>query len=85
VLLTPARALRLVARSIAAADGIEYMESQSTLGLSTIKVRLKLNYDPTKVNVTAVNNVMLLAANGGFIPIDFSNPVPEPNPPIFGR
>ena len=35
-------------RTIAAADGIEYMESQSTLGLSTIKVRLKINYDSTK-------------------------------------
>jgi multidrug efflux pump len=35
-------------RAIAAADGIEYMESQSALGLSTIKVRLKLNYDSTK-------------------------------------
>ncbi len=35
-------------RVIAAADGIEYIESQSTLGLSTIKIRLKLNYDGTK-------------------------------------
>src|SRR5512143_1088423 len=35
-------------RAIAAADGIEYMESKSTLGLSTISVRLKLNYDSTK-------------------------------------
>lgn len=35
-------------RAIAAADGIDYMESQSTLGLSTINVRLKLNYDSTK-------------------------------------
>jgi multidrug efflux pump len=35
-------------RAIAAADGIEYMESQSTLGLSTIKVRLKLNQDASK-------------------------------------
>jgi len=35
-------------RAIAAADGIEYMESQSSLGLSTIKVRLKLNYDATR-------------------------------------
>ncbi|MDX9785822.1 MAG: efflux RND transporter permease subunit [Desulfobacterales bacterium] len=32
-------------RAIAAADGIEYIESQSSLGLSTISVRLKLNYD----------------------------------------
>lgn len=35
-------------RAIAAADGIEYMESQSTLGISTINVRLRLNYDSTK-------------------------------------
>ena len=35
-------------RAIAAADGIEYMESQSSLGISTIKIRLKLNYDGTK-------------------------------------
>jgi multidrug efflux pump len=35
-------------RAIAAADGIEYMESQSSLGLSTINVRLKINYDSTK-------------------------------------
>src|ERR1022692_4897718 len=35
-------------RAIAAADGIDYIESQSTQGLSTINVRLKLNYDPTK-------------------------------------
>jgi len=35
-------------RAIAAADGIEYMESQSTLGLSTIKVRLRINFDSTK-------------------------------------
>jgi len=33
-------------RAIAAADGIDYIESQSAQSLSTIKVRLKLNYDP---------------------------------------
>ncbi len=32
-------------RAIAAADGIDYMESQSTQGLSTINVRLKLNFN----------------------------------------
>jgi multidrug efflux pump len=31
-------------RAIAAADGIDYMESQSNQGLSTINVRLKLNF-----------------------------------------
>jgi len=35
-------------RVIAAADGIEYISSQSTLGLSTISVRLRLNFDSTK-------------------------------------
>ncbi|MDH5297969.1 MAG: efflux RND transporter permease subunit, partial [Desulfobulbaceae bacterium] len=35
-------------RAIAAADGIDYIESQSSLGRSVITVRLKLNYDATK-------------------------------------
>ena len=35
-------------RAIAAADGIDYLESSSKLSLSTITARLKLNYDPTK-------------------------------------
>src|SRR3974377_904488 len=35
-------------RAIAAADGIDYIQSSSQLGLSTITVRLKLNYDPNK-------------------------------------
>ncbi|MFN7966840.1 MAG: efflux RND transporter permease subunit [Acidobacteriota bacterium] len=35
-------------RAIAAADGIEYLESQSVQGLSTITARLKLNKDASK-------------------------------------
>src|SRR6476646_3112960 len=35
-------------RIIAAADGIDYIETSSKLGVSTITVRLKLNYDPNK-------------------------------------
>jgi multidrug efflux pump len=35
-------------RSIAAADGIDYLASTSVQGLSTITARLKLNYDPIK-------------------------------------
>ncbi len=35
-------------RSIAAADGIDYIESQSVQGLSTINVRLKLNFDSAR-------------------------------------
>ena len=35
-------------RAIAAADGIEYIQSESKQGLSTINARLKLNYDSIK-------------------------------------
>src|SRR3990172_1409481 len=35
-------------RAIAAADGIDYIQSSSALGLSTITAKLKLNYDSTK-------------------------------------
>ena len=35
-------------RAVAAADGIDYVQSASKLGLSTITVRLKINYDPIK-------------------------------------
>src|SRR5881396_2896340 len=35
-------------RAIAAADGIDYIQSKSQQGVSTITVRLKLNYDANK-------------------------------------
>jgi multidrug efflux pump len=35
-------------RAIAAADGIDYIQSQSSQGVSIITVRLKINYDGTK-------------------------------------
>jgi multidrug efflux pump len=35
-------------RAIAAADGIDYIESQSALGLSTITIHLKLNFEANK-------------------------------------
>ncbi|HEY2744764.1 MAG TPA: efflux RND transporter permease subunit [Polyangia bacterium] len=47
-------------RSIAAADGIDYIESQSTQGSSTINVRLKLNFNAASAlaDITArVNQV----------------------------
>jgi multidrug efflux pump len=37
-----------IERAIAAADGIDYIQSQSSQGVSTISARLKLNYDPIK-------------------------------------
>lgn len=35
-------------RAISGADGIDYIQSESKQGMSTIKVRLELNYDPIK-------------------------------------
>ena len=35
-------------RAIAAADGIDYIDSTSSQGLSTIQARLRLNYDANK-------------------------------------
>jgi multidrug efflux pump len=35
-------------RAIAAADGIDYIQSRSAQGFSNITIRLKLNYDPLK-------------------------------------
>ena len=37
-----------IERSIASADGIDYVESSSAMSLSTISVHLRLNYDPLK-------------------------------------
>jgi len=42
-------------RAISAADGIDYIESASKLGLSTITCRLKLNYDAKKA-LTEINS-----------------------------
>jgi multidrug efflux pump len=49
-----------IERAIASADGIDYVESKSLLGLSLVTARLKLNYDATKAlaDITAkVNQV----------------------------
>lgn len=37
-----------IERAVSAAEGIDYVESSSQLGLSTINIRLELNYDPIK-------------------------------------
>ncbi len=37
-----------IERAIASADGIDYVSSQSAMGLSTVRAHLRLNYDPLK-------------------------------------
>lgn len=49
-----------IERAVASAGGIDYIESSSAMGLSTVKVHLHLNYDPLKAmtEITAkVNQV----------------------------
>ncbi|WP_166267758.1 efflux RND transporter permease subunit [Marinobacter caseinilyticus] len=49
-----------IERAIASADGVDYIESKSLLGLSLVTARLELNYDPTTAlaDITAkVNEV----------------------------
>src|SRR6185503_6224920 len=49
-------------RVIASADGIDYMESQSAQGLSTISVHLKLNYD-TNAALTQIQSKLAQVRN----------------------
>jgi multidrug efflux pump len=49
-------------RVIASADGIDYMESQSAQGLSTISVHLKLNYD-TNAALTQIQSKVAQVRN----------------------
>src|SRR5881227_2918392 len=44
-------------RAIAAADGIDYIESQSKLGLSTITIHLKLNFEANKALAQVASKV----------------------------
>src|SRR5258708_7161400 len=49
-------------RVIASADGIDYMESQSSQGISTISVHLKLNYD-TNAALTQIQSKVAQVRN----------------------
>src|SRR5271155_189894 len=50
-------------RAIAASDGIDYLESQSTQGLSTISVRLKLNFDASSALADVTSRVNQVRAD----------------------
>jgi multidrug efflux pump len=50
-------------RAIAASDGIDYLESQSTQGLSTINVRLKLNFNASNALADVTSRVNQVRAD----------------------
>src|SRR5260370_140813 len=60
-------------RVIASADGIDYMESTSSQGISTIDVHLKLNYD-TNAALTQIQSKRAQVPN---------NLPPTPTPPTI--
>src|SRR6201995_1866549 len=61
-------------RAIAAADGIDYLESQSAQGLSIITVHLKLNYD-TNAALTQIQSKLAQVRND--LPPEAQAPVIE--------
>src|SRR5262244_505815 len=61
-------------RVIASADGIDYLESSSAQGLSTITVHLKLNYD-TNAALTQVQAKVAQVRND--LPLEAQAPVIE--------
>src|SRR5438552_7840695 len=61
-------------RVIASADGIDYMESSSAQGLSTITVHLKLNYD-TNAALTQIQAKVAQVRND--LPPDAQAPIIE--------
>jgi multidrug efflux pump len=58
--------------SIAQADGIDYLTSSSTQGMSTIQANLRLNYDPNKA-LTEINTKVNAVLNQ--LPRDSQQPV----------
>ena len=54
-----------IERAIASANGIDYVESKSLQGFSSITARLKLNYDSTKALADITSNTCCSSAPGG--------------------
>ena len=69
-------------RVIASADGIDYIESSSAQGLSTITVHLKLNYD-TNAALTQIQAKVAQVRND--LPPEAEAPVIELGFPALGR
>ena len=71
-------------RAIAAADGIDYIESQSSQSISTITARLKLNYDATKALAEIGSKVDQVRGDLPLIREDSLTPVSEDTDTTIG-
>jgi multidrug efflux pump len=61
-----------IQKSIASAEGIDYITAQSTEGMSTISVYIKLNYDPSKAMMDIMSKVAQVTNN---LPKESNQPV----------
>ncbi|RDI62634.1 efflux RND transporter permease subunit [Microvirga subterranea] len=61
-----------IAKSVASAEGVDYVTSQSRLGLSTVSVRMRLNTDPNAALTEVTSKVQQVRAQ---LPTDAEDPV----------
>lgn len=61
-----------IAKSVASAEGVDYVTSQSRLGLSTVSVRMRLNTDPNAALTEVTAKVQQVRAQ---LPADAEDPV----------
>jgi multidrug efflux pump len=61
-----------IAKSVSSAEGVDYVTSQSRLGLSTVSVRMRLNTDPNAALTEVTSKVQQVRAQ---LPTDAEDPV----------
>lgn len=61
-----------IAKAVAAAEGVDYVTSKSTLGLSTVSVNMRLNSDPDKALTEVIAKVQQVR---GELPDEAKDPV----------
>jgi multidrug efflux pump len=61
-----------IAKSVSSAEGVDYVTSQSRLGLSTVSVRMRLNTDPNAALTEVTSKVQQVRAQ---LPSDAEDPV----------
>lgn len=61
-----------IAKAVSSAEGVDYVTSQSRLGLSTVSVRMRLNTDPNAALTEVTSKVQQVRAQ---LPTDAEDPV----------
>ncbi|WP_106752166.1 efflux RND transporter permease subunit [Pannonibacter carbonis] len=61
-----------IAKAVASSEGVDYVSSESTLGLSTVSVHMQLNTDPDKALTEVISKVQQVR---GQLPTEAEDPV----------